>query len=209
MPRCYDVLKRIWVVIKILFVLVVLVFLFLRENNCTITNLGEIDVNGCLFFVKKYVSVVKDGQETSKREVFIIIKRGKLGRRGGIFGEFIGEKRGKSIIYVVSLLNEVIENEDSLIDTIHQLITNELGVKDKYYVVYSKSSQPIKGAFSEVVEKYCEKFKLDSVVGYVRLRKPTSFFELIKFYRNRKNDDDIDCGKDEGYIFTDARRYLY
>lgn len=209
MHRYFVVLKRIWVAIKILFVLVALVFLFLRENNCTITNIGEINVNGCLFFVKQYVPVIKDEQEISKREVFIIIKRGKLGRRGGVFGDFIGEKRGESIIYVVSLLNKVIENEDSLIDTIHQLITNELGVKDKYYVVYYKPSQPVKGDFGEVVEEYCEKFKLDPVIGYVRIRKPTSFFELIKFYGNRKNDDDIDRGKDEGYIFTDARRYLY
>lgn len=174
---------------KLLFVLVVLVFLFLQRDICTITNVGDINVNGRMFFVKKYVPVNKDEQELSKREVFIIIKRGKLRRHGGVFGEFIGEKRGKSIIYVVSLLDEVIGNMDSLIDNIHQLISNDLGVKDKYYVVYGKPSQPIKGHFSEVVEKYCEKFKFDSVIGYV-LIKPRSFFEIIRsiiFFRNRAN----------------------
>ena len=150
------------------------------------------NVNGRMFFVKEYVPVVKDEQELSKMEVFIIIKRGKLGRRGGVFGGFIGEKRGNSIIYVVSLLDEVIEDVDSFIDTVHQLITNDLGVKDKYYVVYSKSSQPIKGAFSEVVEKYCEKFKLDPVIGYV-LIKQRPFFESIKdiiFFWKRGNDEE-------------------
>ena len=175
--------------IKILFVLVVSVLWLLQQNNCTITDLGEMNVNGHMFFVKEYVPVVKDEQELSKREVFIIIKRGKLGRRGGVFGKFIGEKRGESIIYVVSLLDEVIEDVDSFIDTVHQLITNDLGVKDKYYVVYYKPSHPVKGAFSEVVEKYCEKFKLDPVIGYVQI-KPRSFFEDIKsiiFLRNRAN----------------------
>ena len=189
MHRYFVVLKRIWVVIKILFVLVVSVFLFLHRDIYTITDLGEINVNGRMFFVKKYMPVVKEEQELSKREVFIIIKRGKLRRRGGIFGWFIGEKRGNSIIYVVSLLDDKKGNTDSLIDTIHQLITNDLGVKDKYYVVYYKPSQPVKGAFSEVVEKYCEKFKLDPVIGYVQI-KPRSFFEDIKsiiFLRNRAN----------------------
>lgn len=189
MHRYFVVLKRIWLVMKLLFVLVVLVFLFLQRDICTITNVGDINVNGRMFFVKKYVPVNKDEQELSKREVFIIIKRGKLRRHGGVFGEFIGEKRWKSIIYVVSLLDEVIGNMDSLIDNIHQLISNDLGVKDKYYVVYGKPSQPIKGHFSEVVEKYCEKFKFDSVIGYV-LIKPRSFFEIIRsiiFFRNRAN----------------------
>ena len=49
--------------IKILFVLVVSVLWFLQQNICTITDLGEIDVNGHMFFVKKYVPVVKDEQE--------------------------------------------------------------------------------------------------------------------------------------------------
>ena len=189
MHRYFVVLKRIWVVIKILLVLVALVFLFLQKDICTITDLGEMNVNGRMFFVKKYVPVIKDEQELRKREVFIIIKRGKLRRHGGVFGEFIVEKWGKSIIYVVSLLDDEIGNRDSLIDTIHQLITNELGVKDKYYVVYYKPSQPVKGAFSEVVEKYCGKFKLDTVIGYV-LIKPRSFFEDIKsiiFFRKRGN----------------------
>lgn len=192
MPRYFVVLKRSWDVIKLLLGFVFLVFLFLRKDNCTITNLEDINVNGRMFFVKKYVPVIKDEQELSKREVFIIIKRGKLGRRGGVFGKFIGEKRGESIIYVVSLLDEKIENEDSFIDTVHQLITNDLGVKDKYYVVYSKSSQPIKGAFSEVVERYCEKFKLDPVIGYV-LIKQRPFFESIKdiiFFWKRGNDEE-------------------
>lgn len=175
--------------IKILLVLVALVFLFLQKDICTITDLGEMNVNGRMFFVKKYVPVNKDEQELSKREVFIIIKRGKLRRHGGVFGEFIVEKWGKSIIYVVSLLDDEIGNRDSLIDTIHQLITNDLGVKDKYYVVYYKPSQHIKGHFSEVAEKYCGKFKLDPVIGYV-LIKPRSFFEDIKsiiFFRKRGN----------------------
>ena len=189
MRRCFVVLDRIWRVIQLLLGFVFLVFLFLQKDNCTITNLEDINVNGHTFFVKKYVPVIKDEQELSKREVFIIIKRGKLRRRGGVFGDFIVKERGNNIIYVVSLLDEVIENEDSLIDTIHQLITNDLGVKDKYYVVYYKPSQPVKGAFSEVVEKYCEKFKLDPVIGYV-LIKPRSFFEDIKsiiFFRNMVN----------------------
>ena len=192
MPRYFIVLKRIWGVIKILFVLVVSVLWLLQQNICTITDLGEMNVNGHMFFVKEYVPVVKDEQELSKREVFIIIKRGKLGRRGGVFGKFIGEKRGESIIYVVSLLDEVIEDVDSFIDTVHQLITNDLGVKDKYYVVYSKSSQPVKGAFSAVVEKYCEKFKLDPVIGYV-LIKQRPFFESIKdiiFFWKRGNEEE-------------------
>ena len=192
MPRYFVVLKRIWGVIKILFVLVVSVLWLLQQNNCTITDLGEMNVNGHMFFVKEYVPVVKDEQELSKREVFIIIKRGKLRRHGGVFGEFIVDKWGKSIIYVVSLLDDEIGNRDSLIDTIHQLITNDLGVKDKYYVVYSKSSQPVKGAFSAVVEKYCEKFKLDPVIGYV-LIKQRPFFESIKdiiFFWNRGNDEE-------------------
>jgi hypothetical protein len=190
MHRYFVVLKRIWVVIKILLVLVALVFLFLQKDICTITDLGEMNVNGRMFFVKKYVPVNKDEQELSKREVFIIIKRGKLRRHGGVFGEFIVEKWGKSIIYVVSLLDDEIGNRDSLIDTIHQLITNELGVKDKYYVVYYKPSQHIKGHFSEVVEKYCGKFKLDTVIGYVII-KPRSFFEDMKsiiFFRNRRGN---------------------
>ena len=186
MHSVVDILRRKSGVIKLLFVFSIVLFLFLKKGSFTIKDIGNINIDGNRFYVKVY-SPKHEGEDP--KEVFVIIKRGKLRRRGGVFGGFISSERAKNVIYVVSILDEHIDDREKLIESIHHVIVDELRVKYKYTVVYAKSLDHVAGDFSEIVEGYCEKYKDSFVFRTVSItKKPFSVFDAVKnfsLFRNR------------------------
>lgn len=127
----------------------IIFYFFILNSNIAYEN-NDITVGGNKFHINSHYQVNREGVKIFPDNTFIILKYGPLPRGGGIWRRFlIQQHKSNNNIHVISLMDDKIDINDSLISNIHSIV-EKLGVK-KYILVFRNID-------NEIIRQYTHKY---------------------------------------------------